>query len=93
MKFSRSTRMAALATMVISAASLTIAATIDAPASAKTYSNCKSLNADYPHGVGKPGAADSTSGTPVTDFTVDGNLYNDNTNRDRDNDGIACEKH
>ena len=69
------------------------AAVVDSPADAATkYSNCKSLNADYPHGVGKPGAVDSTSKTPVTTFTVDTDLYNANTARDRDNDGIACEK-
>ncbi|MGV9712203.1 excalibur calcium-binding domain-containing protein [Gordonia sp. NPDC003424] len=66
----------------------------DAPAAAATtYKNCKALNADYPHGVGKSGAVDSTSGTPVTDFTVDDDLYNANPGRDRDGDGIACEKH
>lgn len=59
---------------------------------AQTYSNCASLNADYPHGVGKTGASDSTSGTPVTSFTVNDDVYNANTKRDRDNDGIACEK-
>ncbi|MGZ8176726.1 excalibur calcium-binding domain-containing protein [Williamsia sp. SKLECPSW1] len=63
-----------------------------APASAQTYANCKALNADYPHGIGKPGAVDSTSGTPVTTFTVDANLYAQNKDRDRDGDGIACEK-
>lgn len=66
---------------------------VAAPASAQTYGNCKALNADYPHGVGKPGAVDSTSGRPVTTFTVDAKLYDDNTKRDRDGDGIACEKH
>nr|WP_276615077.1 excalibur calcium-binding domain-containing protein [Gordonia sp. ABSL49_1] len=32
-------------------------------------------------------------GTPVTDFTVDNDLYNANSDSDRDGDGIACEKH
>lgn len=69
------------------------AAVVAAPAqAATTYANCKALNADYPHGVGRTGAVDSTSGTPVTDFTVDDDLYNANTKRDRDGDGIACEK-
>ena len=66
-----------------------VAPTADA---APKYSNCASLNADYPHGVGKPGAVDSTSTTPVTNFTVNADVYNANTARDRDNDGIACEK-
>ncbi|MEP9390872.1 excalibur calcium-binding domain-containing protein [Gordonia sp. VNQ95] len=60
---------------------------------ATTYANCAALNADYPHGVGKAGAVDSTSGTPVTNFTVNDDVYKANTARDRDKDGIACEKH
>ncbi|MCX6468610.1 MAG: excalibur calcium-binding domain-containing protein [Corynebacteriales bacterium] len=63
-----------------------------APASAQAYGNCAALNADYPHGVGKPGAVDATSGTPVTTFEVDAAVYSDNTKSDRDKDGIACEK-
>ncbi|GGF24956.1 hypothetical protein GCM10007298_21040 [Williamsia phyllosphaerae] len=63
-----------------------------APASAATYSNCSQLNQDYPHGVGQTGAVDSTSGTPVTNFERDDAVYQDNTKRDRDKDGIACEK-
>lgn len=61
-------------------------------APAKTYKNCTALNKDHPHGVGRPGARDKTSGTPVTNFKVDRQLYNENTKSDRDKDGIACEK-
>lgn len=80
---------------IVAAGTLAVApAMVIAPADAATsYTNCKQLNADYPHGVGKSGAVDSTSGTPVTDFTVDDELYNSNTGRDRDGDSIACEKH
>ena len=59
---------------------------------AKTYSNCTALNRDYPHGVGRPGAHDSTSGTPVTNFKRSKALYRANSSSDRDGDGIACEK-
>ncbi|PKZ65561.1 calcium-binding protein [Gordonia terrae] len=78
----------------LAAASMTVAPLmVAAPASAATdYANCSELNADYPHGVGKAGAVDSTSGTPVTTFTVDDDLYNANSESDRDKDGIACEK-
>ncbi len=31
--------------------------------------------------------------TPVTNFTVDADLYNANSESDRDGDGIACEQH
>lgn len=67
---------------------------VAAPAQAATdYPNCTALREDYPHGVGRPGAVDSTSGTPVTNFTVDADLYNANSESDRDGDGIACEQH
>lgn len=61
------------------------------------YANCASLNAKYPHGVGKPGAKDhvaKASDVPVKNFTVNTSIYNLNARAlDRDGDGIACEKH
>ncbi len=59
------------------------------------YANCAALNVDYPHGVGRTGAVDHVSGSakPVTTFTVDDAVYNANTARDGDKDGIACEQH
>jgi len=62
------------------------------PTSPPRYANCTSLNQTFPHGVGRPGAVDHTSGTPVTNFYVSAYIYNANTGSDRDNDGIACEK-
>jgi hypothetical protein len=58
------------------------------------YPNCLALNKVYRHGVGKPGARDHVSGSsrPVTTFTRSLAVYNANTGRDRDRDGIACEK-
>nr|MCW2728083.1 calcium-binding protein [Aeromicrobium sp.] len=61
-------------------------------APAKTYANCTKLNKVYPHGVGKPGAKDKTSGTPVRNFKANKKIYQLNTKSDRDKDGIACEK-
>lgn len=67
----------------------------------KGYPTCAELNKVYIHGVGKVGATDKTSGTPVTNFFVSSYLYSMNDGRDeakrqydldRDNDGIACEK-
>ncbi|MGC4961731.1 excalibur calcium-binding domain-containing protein [Gordonia sp. DT218] len=79
---------------MLAAATLVVAPlAVAAPAEASAYSNCKALNADYPHGVGKSGAVDSTSGTPVTNFTVNDNLYSQESSHDGDNDGIACERH
>ena len=61
-------------------------------AGARHFSNCTDLNRVYAHGVGKPGARDRTSGTPVTTFLRNAALYAANTGSDRDKDGIACEK-
>jgi hypothetical protein len=72
-----------------------------ADAAAKHYKNCAALQKAYPHGVGKSGARDHTSGKAVTTFKVSSSLYAANDKRnastgeydlDRDNDGIACEK-
>ena len=59
---------------------------------ASLYRNCKALNRFYPHGVGRYGARDHTSGTPVTNFRRSNRLYLQNRGLDRDKDGIACEK-
>ena len=60
------------------------------------YKNCTQLNKKYPHGVGKVGARDHTTGVPVTNFKRSNNLYavamKFNKGLDRDHDGIACEK-
>jgi hypothetical protein len=67
----------------------------------KAYSSCAKLNYDYPHGVGKSGAVDRTSGRRVTTFYRSNTTYYMNDGRvvskrqydlDRDNDGIACER-
>ena len=76
---------------------------IPPPAAPKSYPTCAKLNKAYPHGVGRTGARDHTSGRPVTNFTVRTTVYklNNGPHRagsktdydlDRDNDGIACEK-
>jgi hypothetical protein len=59
---------------------------------AKSFANCTALNKVYPHGVGKWGAKDHTSGTRVTTFKRSNDLYRANRGMDRDGDGIACEK-
>jgi hypothetical protein len=48
------------------------------------FSSCKKLNARYPHGVGRVGARDKTTGTPVTTFVRNNKLYEANKGRDRD---------
>jgi hypothetical protein len=60
------------------------------------WKNCTVVTRRYPHGVGRVGAHDKTSGEPVTNFTHSNYLYRlamrDNRGLDRDRDGIACEK-
>lgn len=67
----------------------------------KHFKNCTQLNKVYPHGVGKKGAKDKTSGVPVRNFKRSKRLYRlfstpkykgGIRDLDRDNDGIACEK-
>ena len=57
----------------------------------RRFTSCDDLNAVYPHGVGRKGAKDKTSGPRVTGFAVDGEQYAKNKRSDRDRDGIACE--
>jgi hypothetical protein len=75
----------------ITTATLLLGST-SALAAAPSYQNCTQLNRAYPHGVGKPGAHDHTGGTPVTTFKRSAALYRANASKDRDRDGIACEK-
>jgi hypothetical protein len=65
------------------------------------FTNCKTLNKKYPHGVGRWGARDrAMDGTvlsdPVTNFRRSNVNYaaamNHNKGLDRDKDKIACEK-
>ena len=68
------------------------ASTLRVPAA---WKNCTVVNQRYPHGIGKVGARDHSSGTPVTDFKRSNKLYklaiSYNHGLDRDGDGIACE--
>jgi len=75
-------------------------AALDRPAVATRapllYKNCTNLNKRYPHGLGRVGARDHSSGTPVTNFKRSTKLYklamSYNRGLDRDKDGVACEK-
>jgi hypothetical protein len=60
----------------------------------RRFANCAELHTLFLHGVGRPGARDHTStGNPVTNFTVNADWYEANQHLDRDGDGIACEQH
>jgi Excalibur calcium-binding domain len=62
------------------------------PTTTPVYANCDAMHTVFPHGVGRVGAKDHTTGTPVTTFYVSNSIYNANPGRDADKDGIACEK-
>ena len=74
---------AAGGTLAVTAALLLTApagASVDsATATAKTFRNCTALNRVYPHGVGRVGARDKTSGTPVRNFKRSNLLYRQNS--------------
>jgi hypothetical protein len=86
-----------LAALALSAGLAAAATAVIAPAEAHTtgiHDNCTNFNRTYPHGVGRVGARDR--GGDVTTFKRSNKIYNTaerhNSDLDRDNDGIACEK-
>jgi Excalibur calcium-binding domain len=90
--------------MVLAAVGLSVgqapAANTGAAAIPYLWQNCTHVHTKYRHGVGKVGAHDRTTGTPVTTFYRSTRLYSiamsynsqRGYNLDRDRDGIACEK-
>jgi hypothetical protein len=58
----------------------------------KKYSNCKALNKVYPGGVAKSSKAKNKGGKTKYQPKVDAKLYKANSTKDRDKDGIACER-
>jgi hypothetical protein len=83
----------------VAACGVVVAAVLAAPADAHTtgiHDNCTNFNKSFPHGVGRKGAVDKTSGTKVTTFKRSNKIYNTavshNSDLDRDGDKIACEK-
>jgi hypothetical protein len=79
--------------VTLAGGSFAVASTARVPAA---WKNCTVVNKRYPHGIGRAGAHDSTSGTPVTTFKRSNYLYRlamwYNRGPDRERDGIACEK-
>lgn len=94
-------RISSLAAATCATAALAVGGSlaVAAPAHAGAtgiYKNCDALHSKYKHGVGRAGARDRTSGTPVTTFTRSTKAYNtamsNNRRLDADKDGIACER-
>lgn len=89
-------RSVAVSAVVLIVVALPPAAIGEIAAAPPLFKNCTSLNKKYPHGIGKFGARDKTTGDPVTNFKRSNRLYNlamsYNSNLDRDKDKIACEQ-
>ncbi len=89
-------------TSQVTTGSKTVTVKVPPPVKLVSYADCTALRKVHPHGVGRSGAKDRTSGTPVTTFLVHTALYQRNDGQtprysgekdlDRDNDGIACER-
>lgn len=61
-------------------------------AKAKSYKNCTELNKDYKGGVAESSSSKNKGGKTKYKPTVSKELYTANKGKDRDKDGIACEK-
>ncbi len=80
------------ATLVaLASTTIVLSGTTGAHAQARVFANCDAMHRVYAHGVGKSGAHDQTSSTPVTNFKRNNALYRANKKSDRDGDGISCE--
>ena len=55
------------------------------------FSNCAALNKVYPGGVAKSAKWKNKGGEIKNKPVVNAKVYNENSSRDRDKDGIACE--
>lgn len=78
------------------AAALVLAALVSPQATpveakAKVYKNCTELNKRYKGGAARKGAKNKGGKTKFKPF-VSNALYAANKSKDRDKDGIACEK-
>lgn len=57
----------------------------------KKFSNCAALNKVYPGGVAKSSRWVNKGGEIKNKPTVNAKVYAENSGKDRDKDGIACE--
>ena len=58
----------------------------------KKFSNCAALNAVYRGGVAKNSKVQNQGGATKYTPTVNAKVYSENASKDRDKDGIACER-
>ena len=58
----------------------------------RKFSNCSELNRTYPGGVAKSSTVKNKGGLTKVKPTVNAKVYAENSGKDRDKDGIACER-
>ena len=56
------------------------------------FANCSELNSVYPGGVAKNGRVTNKGGETKNTPVVKPSIYKKNASKDRDKDGIACER-
>ena len=69
----------------------TVSATASPVIVHKKFTNCAALNKVYPGGVAKSAKWVNKGGKIKKTPVVNAKVYNENSSRDRDKDGIACE--
>lgn len=89
LKRSKLVGLAVSVSMLVSIGSPAIALT---PMPTKKYSNCAALNKVYPGGVAKSSSTRNKGGSTKYTPRVSSKVYNENKSKDRDKDGIACER-
>ena len=70
-------------TSQVGTGSKTVTVRVPAPVKLVSYANCAAMQKVHPHGVGRTGAKDKTSGKPVTTFLVHTKLYEYNDGKAR----------
>lgn len=65
---------------------------VNTDAAEQKFSNCKELNKVYSGGVAKDGKVKNQGGKTKYKPTVSAAVYKLNVSKDRDKDGIACER-
>ncbi|TCI45745.1 excalibur calcium-binding domain-containing protein [Exiguobacterium sp. SH3S2] len=71
---------------------LSLAPANPADAAAKKFKNCTELNKTYKGGVAKNKTIKNKGGKTKYKPYANSSLYKANESKDRDNDGIACER-
>ena len=61
-------------------------------AAVQKFANCKELNKVYSGGVAKDAKVKNKGGKTKNKPTVSAEIYEQNKGKDRDKDGIACDK-